>query len=156
MAPHTLPKLPLTQAQRRSWMEYIASNGYDVYLLDRTRLRTVHATRANGSPAERNPPFATTEDAVRDVAAVVEFIRKRRGVDSINLIGWSWGTRIMQWYTGLTATRSTSLFSTRRGGYARLHHWYRPARAIGAYRTVRMDQAKARWLTGVANERKAD
>jgi pimeloyl-ACP methyl ester carboxylesterase len=40
-----------------------------------------------------------TETAVKDVGAAVDFILKCRGVSKINLLGWSWGTSIMGWYT---------------------------------------------------------
>jgi hypothetical protein len=46
-----------------------------------------------GEPADRNEPIVRTATAVRDVAATVEFIRKRRGTDKVNLLGWSWALR---------------------------------------------------------------
>jgi pimeloyl-ACP methyl ester carboxylesterase len=107
-------------------------------------------------PADQNPPIVSTETAVKDVAAAVDFIRKRRAVSKINLMGWSWGTTIMGWYTAehndkvnklvLYAPRwlptTASLIDT--GG------------KLGAYRTVAMDAAKARWLKGVPDEKQAD
>jgi hypothetical protein len=41
-------------------------------------------------PPQANPPFATTEEAVRDVSAAVDYILQARTVPRLNLIGWSW------------------------------------------------------------------
>jgi pimeloyl-ACP methyl ester carboxylesterase len=140
-----------------SWMDYIAGHGYDVYLLDVRGYGQSTRPAQMDRPAQEHPPFATTEEAVRDVAAVVEFIRKRRGVDKINLIGWSWGTRIMQWYTSSNSDKVDKLVL-----YAPA--WIRKTASLvqsgpgplGSYRSVRMDQAKARWLTGVAKEKQGE
>ena len=55
-------------------------------------------------PADENPPLVRTESAVEDVSTVVNFIRKRRGVDKINLLGWSWGATIVATYTTRSST----------------------------------------------------
>ena len=69
-----------------SWMDYIAQQGYDVYLLDVRGYG--HSTRPPqmDQPAGESAPFAGTEEAIRDVDAVVEFIKKRRGIDKVNLL----------------------------------------------------------------------
>lgn len=51
------------------------------------------------APAADNPPYLRTPDAVRALSSVVDHVRKRRGVDKLNLIGWSWGTTITASYT---------------------------------------------------------
>ena len=139
-----------------SWMEYIAQQGYDVYLLDvRGYGHSTRPPQMDRAP-ELSPPFATTEEAMRDVDAVVEFIRKRRGVDKVNLIGWSWGTAIMQWYTSLNSPKVEKLVL-----FAPV--WIRQTASLvqtgpgptPAYRNVSMDQAKTRWLTGVAPDKQA-
>src|SRR3954452_5495714 len=48
---------------------------------------------------QANKPNVSTEVAVRDFAAAVDHVLKRRGVDQINLMGWSWGTAIAGKYT---------------------------------------------------------
>jgi len=140
-----------------SWMEYIARRGYDVWLLDVRGYGQSTRPAAMDRPAQESAPFGTTEEAVRDVSAVADFIRKRRGVDRINLIGWSWGTRIMMWYTSLNSDKVEKLVLYAPG-------WIRKTASLvqagpgplGAYRTVRVDQAKARWLTGVAKDKQVD
>ena len=140
-----------------SWMDYIAQNGYDVYLLDVRGYGKSTRPSQMDRPPQENPPFATTEDAVRDVAAVVEFIRMRRGVEKVNLIGWSWGTRIMQWYTSLNSDKVEKLVLYAPAWIRRTASLVKAGPgSLGAYRNVRMDQAKARWLTGVPDNKKAD
>ena len=140
-----------------SWMDYIAQRGYDVYLLDVRGYGKSTRPPQMDRPPEESAPFATTEEAVRDVAAVVEFIRKRRGVEKINLLAWSWGTRIMMWYTSLNSDKVEKLALYAPGWVRKTASLVQAgAGPLGAYRTVRVDQAKARWLTGVAESKKAE
>jgi pimeloyl-ACP methyl ester carboxylesterase len=139
-----------------SWMEYIARQGYDVYLVDLRGYGRSTRPPEMDQPAERNAPLTTTSTAVRDVGSAVEFIRKRRGVERINLLGWSWGTTIMATYTTRNTDRVNKLLL-----YA--PQWIRTTPSLiatsgplGAYRLVQEDAAKARWLTGVPETKKAE
>jgi pimeloyl-ACP methyl ester carboxylesterase len=139
-----------------SWMDYIAQHGYDVYLVDIRGYSKSTRPKEMDEPAERNKPFANTETASRDVAAAVEFIRKRRGVDKIDLMGWSWGTSIMGLYTAQNNDKVNKLVL-----YA--PQWLRQTASltdsggpIAAYRTVTREAAKSRWLTGVPEAKKAE
>jgi pimeloyl-ACP methyl ester carboxylesterase len=140
-----------------SWMDYIAKQGYDVYLLDVRGYGGSTRPAQMDRPAAENAPFAGTVEAMRDVDAVVEFVKKRRGIEKVNLLAWSWGTAIMQWYTSLNSHKVEKLVL-----YAPV--WIRQTASlvqvgpgpIPAYRSVSMAQAKARWLTGVPEDKKAD
>ncbi len=139
-----------------SWMEYVAQRGYDVYLVDLRGYGRSTRPQEMDQPADRNAPIVRTETAVKDVGAAVEFIRKRRNADKINLIGWSWGTSIMGWYTAQNNDKVNRLVL-----YA--PQWLRNTPSLvdtggklGAYRTVSREAAKARWLTGVAESKKAE
>lgn len=139
-----------------SWMDYMAQRGYDVYLVDvRGYGRSTRPPEMDVA-AEKNEPIVRTATAVKDVGAAVDFILKRRGVQQINLLGWSWGTSTMGWYTAQNNAKVNKLVL-----YA--PQWLRTAAALtdsggklGAYRTVSRDAAKARWLTGVPEHKKAD
>lgn len=139
-----------------SWMDYIARHGYDVYLVDVRGYGRSTRPSVMDEPAERNPPFADTLTAARDVSAAVEFIRKRRRVDKINLMGWSWGTSVVGVYTTQNNDKVNKLVL-----YA--PQWIRNTASLtdtggklAAYRTVSMAAAKTRWLTGVPEAKKAD
>ena len=135
-----------------SWMDYIAGHGYDVYLVDlRGYGRSTRPPEMSAPPAE-NAPIVRTDKAVADVSAAVEFIRHRRAVERINLLGWSWGTTIMGAYTSAHNDRVAKLVL-----YA--PQWFRSTPSLtdrggplGAYRTVTREEAKKRWLNGVPAE----
>src|SRR5882724_445341 len=140
-----------------SWMDYIASRGYDVYLVDvRGYGRSVRPKEMADKP-EANPPIARGETAVKDISAAVDFILKRRGISRLNLLGWSWGTTLMATYTTQNASKVERLVL-----YAPA--WIRTTPSLvqtgpgplGVYRTVKRDQALARWMTGVPEDKKAD
>jgi pimeloyl-ACP methyl ester carboxylesterase len=140
-----------------SWMDYIAQRGYDVYLVDLRGYGRSTRPPQMDKPAAENEPIVRTETAVKDVGSAVDFILKRRGVSKINLLGWSWGTSIMGWYTAQNNAKVAKLVL-----YA--PQWIRNSGAsltdsgakLGAYRSVSREAAKGRWLTGVPEDKKAD
>lgn len=69
-----------------SWMEYLAERGYDVYLVNVRGYGRSSRPPAMSRPADANPPFAATEEAVRDIEAAVEFILMRRGITRLGLM----------------------------------------------------------------------
>jgi pimeloyl-ACP methyl ester carboxylesterase len=138
-----------------SWMDYIAQRGYDVYLVDVRGYGKSTRPPEMDKPATENEPIVRTETAVKDVGAAVDFILRRRGVSKINLLGWSWGTAIMGWYTAQNNDKVNRLVL-----YAPA--WIRSAAALTdsggklpAYRTISRDEARGRWLTGVPEDKKA-
>ena len=126
-----------------SMMDYIAAQGWDVYLVDVRGYGGSTRPAVMDAPAADNPPFATTEDAVRDVAAAVDHILQRRHVDRINLMGWSWGTATMGMYTSRHNAKVARLVL-----YAPMWLFESPPliggdQKLGAYRTVSKDSARA-------------
>jgi pimeloyl-ACP methyl ester carboxylesterase len=140
-----------------SWMDYIANRGYDVYLVDiRGYGRSDRPPEMSVAP-DKNLPLVRTETAVSDVGSAVDYILKRRNATKLNLMGWSWGTAIMGWYTAQHNNKVNKLVL-----YAPL--WLRktdaasltdPGAKLGAYRSVTREAAKNRWLTGVPDDKKA-
>lgn len=138
-----------------SMMDYIAAQGWDVYLVDVRGYGGSTRPPAMDAPPADNPPLATTEDAVRDVGAAVDHILQRRHVDKINLMGWSWGTATMGMYTSRNDAKVARLVL-----YAPMWLFENPPatggdQTLGAYRTVSKDSAKARWLKGVPADKQA-
>lgn len=138
-----------------SWMDFIASHGFDVYLLDVRGYGRSSRPAAMEKPAAESPPFATTDQAVEDVGAVVDFVRGRRSLAKLDLLGWSWGTSIMATYAARHPDTVERLVL-----YAPV--WLRTTPSLvqvngqlGAYRAVSREAALGRWMTGVAENKKA-
>ncbi len=138
-----------------SWMDYIAQHGYDVYLVDLRGYGGSDRPAEMDQPPENNAPIVRTETAVKDVGSAIDFILKRTGSAKLNLMGWSWGTSTMGWYTAQHNDKVNKLVL-----YA--PQWLRSEPSLtdaggklGAYRLVSMESAKGRWLKGVPEAKKA-
>lgn len=127
-----------------SFADYLALSGYDVWLLDQRGYGRSDRPPEMSAPAADNPPICNTSTVAGDVGAAVDFIMAQRGVSSIALFGWSWGTSIMALYASSHAALVNKLVL-----YA--PQWVRPpvAAPVGAYRTVTQAAAMTRWLNGV-------
>ena len=146
-----------------SMMDLIAARGYDVYLVDIRGYGRSTRPPEMSLPPEVNKPIVSTEVAVRDFASAVDHVLERRGVERINLMGWSWGTAIAGKYTSehndkvhrlvlfapLWIFRKDAVIAPAPDATAR------DAPSLGAYRLVSRDVAKARWLQGVPEDKKA-
>src|SRR5258708_1023307 len=137
-----------------SWMDYIARRGYDVYLGDVRGYGKSTRPPEMDQPAPDNAPMVHAAAAVKDVGSAVEFIRKRRGVDKINLIGWSWGTSIMGWYTAQNNDKVNKLVLYAPGWLRKSASLTDSGAKLGAYRTVTREAAKARRVNGGPDEKK--
>jgi pimeloyl-ACP methyl ester carboxylesterase len=138
-----------------SWMDYIATRGYDVYLLDlRGYGKSTRPPEMDDKP-EANAPVVRGVTAVKDISAVVDFILKRRGIPRLNLLGWSWGTTLMATYTTENPGKVERLVLYAPAWIRTTPSLSRPAGPLGAYRAVAREQAKSRWLTGVPEAKKA-
>ena len=139
-----------------SWMEYIASRGYDVYLLDLRGYGKSTRPKEMGEDAKANPPIVRGDTAVKDIGTVVDFILARRNIPRLNLLGWSWGTTLMATYTAQNNAKVERLVL-----YA--PSWIRQTPSLvqtgpgptPAYRMVSRDAALGRWMTGVPEDKKA-
>jgi alpha-beta hydrolase superfamily lysophospholipase len=143
--------LPIGDA---SWMDYIASRGYDVYLMDVRGYGRSTRPREMERPPKENAPIVNTEVAIADFGTVVDHILARRTVSRINVMGWSWGTVIAGAYAARHSAKIESLVL-----YAPLWVRQNPGglRLDGsAYRMVTMEGARQRWLAGVPADRQKE
>ena len=150
---HSTFDLPI---EGRSWMDYIAARGYDVYLLDLRGYSKSTRPPEMAQSSDANPPIVRTETAVKDIAAAVDFILARRAIPRLVLLGWSWGTFSTPTYTIALPDKVARLALYAPiwiGQTGRLAH--ANSGRMPAYRTVTREQASARWLNGVPEHEKA-
>ncbi|MDP6691990.1 MAG: alpha/beta hydrolase [Alphaproteobacteria bacterium] len=83
-----------------SWMDIMARSGFDVWCVDLLGYGASDRPPEMSVPAEDNPPVVDTNDAVADVARVVDFILAQRNLPRLAFIGYSWGTLIGGTYAG--------------------------------------------------------
>ncbi len=75
-----------------SLMRHLAAGGRAVYALDVRGYGASMNVPAMNAPAAQNPPFSRAREAAEDIAAAVHFICDESGAESIDLVGFSWGT----------------------------------------------------------------
>jgi pimeloyl-ACP methyl ester carboxylesterase len=139
-----------------SWMDYIAQRGYDVYLMDVRGYGRSTRPPEMSRPATENRPIVHTDVAVKDFGTVVDHILARRGVTKINLIAWSWGTVIAGAFTAQNNEKVERLVLYAPVWLLQPPSLVRVEGPLGAYRTVTMEAARQRWLTGVAADKQKD
>ena len=66
----------------KSWMDYLAERGFDVYALDLPGYGRSTRPALMDQPAGDNPPYLRTADAAKALGTVVDFVARRRGVES--------------------------------------------------------------------------
>jgi pimeloyl-ACP methyl ester carboxylesterase len=92
-----------------SWMDFIAGNGWDVYLMDAREYGGSTRSPEFAQPDATEAPIVSTDTKVRDAEAVIDFILNRRGVSKINLLGWSYGTVVLAAYAADHPDRVSNL-----------------------------------------------
>ena len=78
----------------------------------------------------------------------IAHILQKRGVQRINLMGWSWGTAIMGSYTAEHNDQVARLVLYAPAWISNAPSSPAAGVALGAYRTVSIESAKERWLKG--------
>ena len=132
-----------------SWMDHIARQGYDVYMVDIRGYGKSSRPAEMDQPADANKPIVNTDTAARDYGAAADWVRQRRSLDKLTVLGWSWGTAITALYTSRNNNKVSRLVL-----YAPI--WLRQTKsltdtggALGAYRTVTIDAARSRKDAGL-------
>lgn len=74
-----------------SWVEYVAERGFDAFTLDiRGFGRSTRPPEMKESP-DQNLPLVRADQVMRDIDVAVDYIRSKRKVDKVNIIGYSIG-----------------------------------------------------------------
>lgn len=140
-----------------SWMDYAAVRGFDCYCLDLPGYGRSTRPPQMDEPADRNPPFMRTPDAAACLGAVIDFVCRRRSVEKVCLVGWSWGTVITSYYTQSNnhrvecLTLNAPVWDRTRSGPSPIH----VEGKLGAYRTIDRDASIKRRQGGLTDAQKA-
>ncbi len=143
------------QLDGMSWMDYIASRGFDVWLLNVRGYGGSTRPPEMALPADVNGPIVRGDVAVRDIGTVVDHILAKRGIAKLNLLGWSWGTTLMATYATQNASKVNRVVLYAPQFVRETPSLVQAGAKLGAYRIVARDQALNRWLTGVPEAKKA-
>lgn len=138
-----------------SLMTELAAKGRAVYVLDVRGYGHSPGGAVMEETPSRNPPFAGVEEAVRDVAAAVDFILERQSVAALDLLGFSWGTITAARYAGAHPEKIARLalyaplYAERNAAWLRRiadpEDRTRLAPAFGAYRLITLEDVVGRW-----------
>lgn len=138
-----------------SLMAWLASGARAVYALDVRGFGNSLGGRIMDAESDAHAPFARADEAARDIGAVLDFILARERVETVDLIGFSWGTITSALYAASAPERIARLAL-----YAPLYAevnplWLdriadpeAPSRLnprIGAYRLVTRKELISRW-----------
>jgi len=136
----------------QSWMDLMAEQGFDAWCLDLLGYGQSDRPGAMNEPAANHPPIVDTAHAVSEVENAVTHILRSRNIQSLNLIGYSWGTAICGSYAGQHPAKIDRLVLSGALWIEELAPTGKPATALGAYRTVDVDAMMSRWATGLATQ----
>jgi len=84
-----------------SWADWLVRKGYVVYMGDYRNYGGSTREPAMDEPPSKNQPVTRSYLALRDVEAMVNAIKGKRGVKKVTLIGWSWGAMMAGYYASL-------------------------------------------------------
>lgn len=79
--------------------EDLAVSGHSVYLMNVRGWEGSTRPTALNQPPQQNPPAVTSEEAIRDIGAVVDWLRQRERGQKVALVGWATGGHWAGMYT---------------------------------------------------------
>lgn len=87
----------------------LATRGFDVYIVDVRGYGRSTRPPEMDAPPSAHPPLVRSKEAVRDLAAVVDWIAHRRHVSSVALFGWATGAQWAGEYASLYPEKVSAL-----------------------------------------------
>ncbi|HWB01059.1 MAG TPA: alpha/beta hydrolase [Pirellulales bacterium] len=101
-----------------SWADWLVKRGYVVFMGDYRNYGYSSRETAMDEPPAQNQPVTRSYLALRDIEAMVNYIKKKHGVKQVTLIGWSWGAMMAGYYASLHTENVHKLVM-----YAPLYHY---------------------------------
>lgn len=137
-----------------SFMDWLASAGYDVYAVDARGYGGSTRPAEMAAPPARHAPIVRTATAVADLATAAAHVRRARGLTHTALIGMSWGGTVAGAYTAAHPDAVSKLVLVAPqwlADAARID----PGGDLGAWRRVPVAAGRARWLDAAPPEARA-
>src|SRR5215471_11122792 len=141
-----------------SWADWLVKRGYVVWMGDYRSYGYSTRETAMDEPAAKNQPVTRSYLALRDIEAMVNHIKRTRGVQKVTLIGWSWGAMMAGYYASLHSDNVQKLVMyaplynfndhTNLGPGSGLQNKRKPTEfnfALGAYRVASEAANTNRW-----------
>ena len=133
----------------QSWMDLMAEQGFDAWCLDLLGYGQSDRPSEMDEAPTNHPPLVDTAHAVLEVDNAVTYILHRRDIQSVDLIGYSWGTAICGSYAGQHLDKVDRLVLSGALWIEGLVPTGKQATSLGAYRTVDVEAMMSRWATGL-------
>ena len=141
-----------------SWADWMVKRGYVVFMGDYRNYGYSSREKAMDEAAGGNQPVTRSYLALRDIVAMVNHIKTKRGVKKVTLIGWSWGAMMAGYYATLHSENVHKLVlyaplynypdHTNLGAGSGLQNKRKPAEfnfGLGAYRLASEAANTGRW-----------
>jgi len=150
-----------------SWADWMVKRGFVVYMGDYRNCGYSSREAAMDEPPAKNQPVTRSYLALRDIEAMVNHIKARRGVAKVTLIGWSWGAMMAGYYASLHSENVNKIVlyaplynfnnHTNLGPGSAVQDKRKPSQfnfALGAYRLASESANTGRWNGEIPVENK--
>ncbi|SDY85603.1 alpha/beta fold hydrolase [Bacillus sp. 166amftsu] len=91
LEPFSVPTAQAFDVPKYSWMDEYARKGYDTWAMDFRGFGHSSHPQEMSEPPSKNRPVIHLNDATKDLETVVTWIKKKRNVKKIHIVGWSYG-----------------------------------------------------------------
>lgn len=139
-----------------SFLDHLALAGFDVFALDARGYGGSSRPPEMEQAPELNPPIGRTASGTRDLAAAVDFVRDRGGLDDVRLVAMSWGGSVAAAFAG---DRPEAVSRLALVAPQWLRHGTSPldtGGSLGAYREVVVANMEARWRGAAPEDKRRD
>ncbi|MCQ6288165.1 alpha/beta hydrolase [Bacillus cereus] len=91
LEPFSVPTAAAFDVPNYSWMDAYAKKGYDTWAMDFRGFGQSSRPKEMSEAPHLHKPVVHVHDATKDVETVVNWIKQKRNVNKIHLVGWSYG-----------------------------------------------------------------
>lgn len=129
-----------------SFLDYLASEGFDVFALDVRGYGLSSRPPEMDQPGDQNPPLVNTDTGVSDLGTVVDHVLALRGLDRVNIFGMSWGGTVAGAYVSGNGGKVHKLALLAPQWLSDQPIPIDTGGALDSYRLVPVRESKTRWL----------